>query len=358
MKANRIISMLSGSLLALMMLLQMGFGQHPYYGNDPHWKLVFEDNFDFLDQSKWKVHDHFDHYENNWVALAENVKVPLNSGYLQIEMKSQTYSCPSQFVGPYGCAAQAVTGLPYRYTTGYVQTWQDVVGFGYVEARIKVPEILGSNSAFWLYSNPPPNEVDIFEILPGRVEWQDHPGYPRGRYPTGTAHGVDFFSSNYHYSAPANVSGGHYFLTEIDDYRNWHVYGLEYTPDKLIWYIDGVKVREELGHKISNPMSIILNIGGAPYVQIPSGTSEKMLVDYVRFWELADDCAQINTPTYDFAFHDYEVKEFIRIGNSSSSNQIPPNSHISLRAKDYIQFDGEFEAPLGSELLLYPNYCK
>ena len=36
------------------------FGQTP--SNDPHWQLVWGDDFDTLNSNKWKVANHFDHY--------------------------------------------------------------------------------------------------------------------------------------------------------------------------------------------------------------------------------------------------------------------------------------------------------
>jgi len=36
------------------------FGQSP--SNDPHWQLVWQDNFNFLNTNIWSVANNFDHY--------------------------------------------------------------------------------------------------------------------------------------------------------------------------------------------------------------------------------------------------------------------------------------------------------
>ena len=47
-------------LLLIIVLNLICVGQN--INNDPHWNLVWEDNFNNLDLSTWKVANNFDHY--------------------------------------------------------------------------------------------------------------------------------------------------------------------------------------------------------------------------------------------------------------------------------------------------------
>ena len=55
----------------------------------------------------------------------------------------------------------------------------------------------------------------------------------------------------------------------------------------------------------------------------------------------------------DFTTFNYAVKKSITIGNST----IPQNSNVTLRATDFIQLNGGFTLPLGSELNIVPTPC-
>ena len=184
------------------------------------------------------------------------------------------------------------------------------------------------------------------------VTWD---GFPDGSYPTGTFHDKYLLTSNIHWESPPGTKQKAPFVMEVTDYTQWHIYGLEYTPEKLIWYIDGVKVREETDHPITSAMHLILNYGGSPEGRIAGGTSKKMYVDYVRHYTLDSDCQVINTPTYNFGTHDNKVKQSITIGNSGTTNQLQVGDDVYLRAKQSIQINGTFDVPLGSELLPLPE---
>ncbi len=86
------------------------FGQTP--ANDPHWELVWQDNFNTLDTNIWKVQNNFDHYEERNVFIDDNVYV--QNGSLVTEIKNETYSCPTSALDTLGCSRQANTGQPYN----------------------------------------------------------------------------------------------------------------------------------------------------------------------------------------------------------------------------------------------------
>lgn len=161
--------------------------------------------------------------------------------------------------------------------------------YGRFEARIKLPTGKGIFPAFWLLGDdangtmvwPNIGEIDIMEYL--------------GDEPTkvfGTIHGPEFSAAN---------SITKKYELEGDRFDNgFHVFGVEWTPNRINWYVDGdlyqsltpEDVSEETdgaGEWVFNrPFHIILNVavGG----NLPGSPDEntvfpqRMLVDYVRVY--------------------------------------------------------------------------
>ena len=98
---------------------------------------------------------------------------------------------------------------------------------GRVEARIKVPAGLGMWSAFWMLGTdigqvgwPGCGEIDIMEHV--------------GSDPTavhGTIHGPGF--------AGLEHGIGRRFDARTDLTEAFHVYGVDWAPDRITWYLDG-----------------------------------------------------------------------------------------------------------------------
>ncbi len=154
--------------------------------------------------------------------------------------------------------------------------------FGRVEARIKVPGGKGMWPAFWtLGANKPDigwpgsGEIDIMEVI-GMQEQNLH----------GTLHFVD--ASNGHDS-----DGGIKTLAEGKFSDGYHLYAIEWTPEKIAWMVDGEKYAEVA---IADDMKeflrehyLILNLAvGGDWPGNPDETTgfpKQMLVDYVRVYE-------------------------------------------------------------------------
>lgn len=159
------------------------------------------------------------------------------------------------------------SGKPY--TTGVVSA-KDEFRYGYVEGRIKVPPMVhGFWPAFWLTTvNEWPPEIDIFEFFGNESKvWM-----------------------TYHYEEDGEetkVRDSHEG-TDFDD--EFHRYGVEWRPDRIVWYVDGKEqFRYEGEHIRGERMYLILNfgIGGVDFLAKPR---EKDLpatyeIDWVRVWQ-------------------------------------------------------------------------
>lgn len=175
---------------------------------------------------------------------------------------------------------------PAPYTSARLVTRNKVaVGYGYVEAKIKLPAGPASGlwPAFWLRSNGEPwpdgGEIDVMETVNGN--W----GHSTTIHGGGTHHW-----QNYRWHSSGAVNDG-----------RWHTYGVLLRPERLIFYHDGVPV-----HSITKAQTpeggvwpfdvanrryyMILNMAmGGSYPGTPDGTAPlpaTMTVDYVRYWAL------------------------------------------------------------------------
>lgn len=164
---------------------------------------------------------------------------------------------------------------------------------GTIAARIKLPDGAGLWPAFWTLGSsgswPCCGELDILESV-GESDWI-----------SAAVHGPNYSAE----SALVNKK----FFAHPDDAANWHVYSLDWAPDKLSFYVD-----DELIYRVTRPMVaffgpwvfeqphfIILNfaLGGTypyktncidkPYYGLPEATVRaiqnneiKMLVDWVK----------------------------------------------------------------------------
>lgn len=161
------------------------------------------------------------------------------------------------------------------YLSGVITSYDSFqFTYGYVEARARAPYGQGLWSAFWLlnayYVERKP-EIDIME----------HIGDNR-----------DVVYHTYHYYDPNGElrSTDSLETTGIDFTSEFHTYGVEWLPGKIIFYIDGIE-----RHRITDPnvsaqsMYIIANTAlggwwpGSPDETTPFPT--KYEIDYIRAYQ-------------------------------------------------------------------------
>lgn len=161
--------------------------------------------------------------------------------------------------------------------------------YGRFEARIKLPTGKGIFPAFWLLGDdengslvwPEIGEIDIMEYL--------------GNEPTsvfGTVHGPEFSAAN-------SITKSYELQGDRFD-SGFHVFGVEWTPNRINWYVDDVlyqsltpeDIAEETDGKgewvFNRPFHIILNVAvGGNLPGSPNDETifpQRMLVDYVRVY--------------------------------------------------------------------------
>jgi beta-glucanase (GH16 family) len=164
--------------------------------------------------------------------------------------------------------------------------------YGYVESRIKYPAVPGFFTAFWMVPANPTyeyrNEIDIAEILGGE---------PDTVYMTYHYDNRDHkFTVNDQKSAVEGSSdkpdNG---ACPVRNYsRDWTRFGVDWQPDHIAWYINGVKCGEftDAAQIETGPMQLILHMmidnnweRDARSVLTDQTIVEQLEVDYIRVYQ-------------------------------------------------------------------------
>lgn len=166
-------------------------------------------------------------------------------------------------------------GWTPTYSSGVLTTY-DAFKFvnGYVEARIKMPVGRGLWPAFWLlngyYVGPSP-EMDIVEV--------------RGGEPFKTHHSYHFQNSMGILQSSAEV-----YNLPSSGVDQFYTYGFQWDRERMVWYVDGVPVRELSGPEVSTQLSyLILNlaVGGNFVTDVDQdAVPAAMEIDWVKVWQI------------------------------------------------------------------------
>ena len=140
--------------------------------------------------------------------------------------------------------------------------------YGYWEARYKYTASPGINNAFWTIY--PVSGTGLFEL-----------DINEGHYPNKV-------NTNYHTTVTGErKQHSQGYTSPYDLSADYHTYALEWTPEKLIFYFDGKKLREQENYNANALQSpylstAVLNWAGA-ITDAADGTAQ--IIDYVRIWQ-------------------------------------------------------------------------
>ncbi len=304
------------SLFVVVFLARLPYlAQIPPY--DKNWEIVLMENFTTLDTTIWHVANNYDHNGEPEMYTNRSQNVYIDDGKLVFKILREDYQ-------------------DHDYTSGWVNT-KTLYRYGYFEIMCKLPKGKGFFPAFWLHNGSCQyqdyNEMDIFEM--------------DGSYPTTTTNSL-------------HNCGTIDYLKEYtcSDYStNYHKYSVEWTADKIVWYIDETKLRNEPNVGGYNHfLTVIANLAILPW-DLPNSFTpfpSYMNTESIKIYRLKMDCNTVVNEIYNFNTFFYAVKKSISLG---SPTLIPPNSIITLRATDYLQLNAGFSSTLGTEFVLYPTSC-
>lgn len=252
--------------------------------NKDGYHVAFSDEFTggLLDLTKWNLECDGSGGGNN--ELQYYLPFPANhflsNGNLTIRLLK------GGFLGQQYTSAKLTTKGNFNFT------------YGWIEARIKVPQGQGLWPAFWtlpkdnLYGQwPTSGEIDVMEILGGE---------PGKLY--GTAHFGPAWPNQKQLGQLKTATPG------TDYSQDFHVYAVDWQPDHMDWYLDGVKYftvkntdgdwqtgnqgavpsKADGGWPFNIPHYLLLNMamgGNWPGAPDPSISQGDLIVDYVRVYQ-------------------------------------------------------------------------
>lgn len=163
---------------------------------------------------------------------------------------------------------KSTNGMPY--VSGVLTTFKSFqFTYGVVQIRARTPAGKGLWPALWLldYAGGA-QEIDIMES----VGHEPNIAYMTLHYPTSTG---------------TKTLGGHYGGASLT--TDFHLFTVDWGPNAIIWYIDGVERYRLTQHIPTKPMYLIMNLAvggdwpGAPskYTKFPAYFN----IDYVRIYK-------------------------------------------------------------------------
>ncbi len=238
------------------------------------WSLVFADEFDApkIDDSVWTACYWWDvdgcsnegNNELEWYLPRQRF---IRDGALVLRASERSVDASNGKTYPYR-SGMVTSGRP---TDDFVNDPGFAFTYGFVEARLKSPVGQGLWPAFWLLpvtheSRP---EIDIFEVL---------------------GHAVDTYELHFHTHDDdgERVSfGSEYTNSELQE--GWHVVAVHWTPDEIVWFIDGVERWRVEEFTPDEPLYLLLNLAvGGDWPGAPDEDTEfpaDFEIDYVRVWQ-------------------------------------------------------------------------
>ncbi len=246
-------------------------------GQAGNWKMIFHDEFNenALDTSKWttcyfnfKVGSNSCDHDQGELELYQPGNVTISNGVLTLTADKKT--------------VDASNGQTYDYTSGMITTGPTTANpnnirfsfkYGYMEMRAKLPAGQGLWPAFWTLPtnlNWPP-EIDVFEYLGNQTNVMNM----HYHFPNGSDDGGD---SGTKWTGPDFSAG-------------WHTYAVDWEPNAITWYIDGVKraTYTDASQITSDPMYLVANLAvGGEWPGAPDASTHfpaLYQIDYIRVWQ-------------------------------------------------------------------------
>ncbi|RCW77336.1 glycoside hydrolase family 16 protein [Saliterribacillus persicus] len=224
------------------------------------WDLIWNDEFQTneLNEQKWST-ENWASEKNQELHYYRPENVEVKDDHLQLISKKENYQ-------------------GRKYTSGAVHT-RDTFTFQYgrAEIRAKLPQGQGIFPAFWMMpdiENVWLPEIDILEMLghePQKI-WM-------------VQHWIDK-------NGKINTDSSHVTLENSTGDRH-HTYAVEWSPEKIAWFIDGEKRFESDAYSPDMPMYLYLNTAvggewpGSPYAS--TVFPQTFEIDYVRVLQRIGD---------------------------------------------------------------------
>jgi beta-glucanase (GH16 family) len=160
----------------------------------------------------------------------------------------------------------------YPYTSGIITTQETFAQqYGLFTIRVKLPKGQGFWPAFWMLPVKPdyPTEIDVFEMLGGDS--------------------TKIYMSNHWKDATGENQKSTISFQGPDFSAGFHTFSLLWSPNLLIWYVDGVEQNRTDQGVPNQPMFLLVNLAvGGQWPGNPDQTTvfpNSMQIDYIRVFK-------------------------------------------------------------------------
>lgn len=220
----------------------------------PEGELVFADEFEGsnLDRTVWNTEMVWGRKTTGELQRYEDSCIEVRDGQLHIFAKEQQSE-------------------DRRYASGVIASFDRFeFTYGYAEIRARMPEGQGLWPAFWLASadTASGSEIDVVEFL--------------GHEPN-TMHMALHYDANGEHFEPLVTYIGEDFTD------GWHTFAVDWSPEAVVWYVDGVERARRMAGVPAGSMYLIANLAvGGEWPGEPDGTTQfpaTYEIDYIRVYE-------------------------------------------------------------------------
>lgn len=149
------------------------------------------------------------------------------------------------------------TGCHHKWSTGYLIT-KTRYGYGFFEATMKIADIKGMNNAFWMTTQDNPATGDHFEIDVTEAQFPNYSHIGLQQYPAKGNKTIKHSGMGWGASFADNLSSG------------FHDYGVLWTPNELIFEVDGETVAAAVTNGAVHPPTDVAFSTALIYAGIPA----------------------------------------------------------------------------------------
>lgn len=230
------------------------------------WKITFEDDFEgsSLDSEKWMSGYYWGKnlLNDDYVLVTEKQffkesNLEVSNSNLKILTKQETAK------GKVWDPTQGFYEKEFNYTSGLVNTGQFFrQQYGLFKAKIKVNHSYPVHHAFWMLSEKITPEIDVFKY---------------GKKSASKLEIANFWNGDGSIKQNKKAFGGLNFS------KDYFIYSLEWTPEKLVWKINEVVLYEQTQGIPQEPMYLILSSG---IIQEDNFNGQAVMeVDWIRAYK-------------------------------------------------------------------------
>ncbi|MBR8536055.1 family 16 glycosylhydrolase [Carboxylicivirga sediminis] len=231
------------------------------------WQLLFEDDFSStsLNREKWITGYYWGKALLNKTYVLENEKQFFTDNNISISGKGVQLSTRNEHAdGLVWDSKRGFMPKAFDFTAGLISTGQSHrQQFGKIEAKVKVDHVHPVRHAFWLVGEKMAPQIDVF-----RFEDKNAKSHLAG---------LQLINGKGPELQSKTVKGA-----KFDS--DYFVYSIEWTKDKLSWFINGVKVNEQTNNIPDAQMYLVFSSHITDDVE-KLDASANMYIEWVRCYQ-------------------------------------------------------------------------